>query len=254
MITTVGITGILKESNLVGLRLLVFERSVSAQRRLEIAGNLTYTANDIPMILNQCKNGEIKFYDYYDSEMPILLNKWGISAIALNAVDWLPQVPRVKFTKDKLSLFLNYLKLYNPYYTFNMVKVDNVSNVIMMVDTAPKDIKYIHVNGTPVCHWSPQVHNIRSYKDLKFQMVDGILLYRKFEEIYILSDMSVRHKPVNIGDELTINLGNGFCMKTVSTIANNEYTNKCLKFDSIQRQWITVRADSPVPIYGYKKK
>ncbi len=254
MITTVGITGISKGNDLIGLRLIVFTKSVPLQRRLQVASLLTYTQNDLQVIFNTVRSDEIKFLDYYDNEMPFLLNKWGISNISIQSKDWMQNIQRLKMNKDKLPVFFDYLKLYNPYYTLNMVQVENVPNVKMFVDTAPKSIKYIHINGVPVCYWSPSASNIRSYKDLKFQMVDGILLFRKFEEIYILSDASLRHRPVNIGDELTINLGNGFCMKTVSYIQDNTYINKCLRFDSMQRQWIVVRADTPIPIFGCKKK
>lgn len=256
MIATVSVMGILDNSgtSLMGLRLLVLSKEVDLRRRIQIASNLTYTSNDFDIAKSICSPNELRFYDYYSKDISLLINKWSLANIGVVREDFCSGIKRVKFDNTKLGLFLDYLKVYNPNICLEPFQLKSSQGAIIHVDKAPQSMNYIHVNGVAVCSYKPKAISLKDWSELNFNYVDGILVFSKYEDIFILSNVSVRHIPVSLGEELTINLGNGYCMKTMSYIENNTYYRKTFCFDSLQRQWKVVSSDVPVEVLGRKKR
>lgn len=256
MIATVSVMGILDNTGngLKGLRLLVLTKEVDLTRRIQIASNLTYTLNDFDISTAICNYNELRFYDYFSKDINLLINKWNLAGIGVVKEDFCSNIKRVRFDNKKLGVFLDYLKVYNPNICLAPLQLKNCQGAIVHVDTAPQSMNYIHVNGVAVCHYRPKAITLRDFNELNFNYMDGILVFSKYEDIFILSNVSVRHIPVSLGEELTINLGNGYCMKTMSYIENNIYYRKTFCFDSLQRQWKVVSSDTPIEVLGRKKR
>lgn len=255
MIATVSVMGILDNTgnSLKGLRLLVLAKSVSIQRRVKIASSLTFTANDFDMAMSVLEPDEVMFYDLICKDINLLVNKWGLTGIGVVQDSFYSNIKRRVFGVDKLDTFLDYLKVYNPNICFNPVRLNDYSGVSIYVDTAPRTVNYIHVNGNAVCTYKPVSGN-KDYSSLRFNYVDGILVFSKYEDVFILTNTSARHIPVSLGEELTINLGNGYCVRTVSCIEENKYIKRVLYFDSLQRQWKVVSCSEPIEVFGRKKR
>ena len=213
------------------VRFLCLSDALDVNKARVLMSKIPYPCYDINMVLSSLSGFQQDLY-YVDYALKKPLEH-------IPVVDCTVQLKTVK-VKDTFQKFLN---KYNPFLL--------PSSITRLADNLfyCKESGWISCNGVLLCNWRPY------YKDndimSHFDLVDGILSYKRVKPIYILTQGNARHRPAEIGEVMYINLASFDCSRSIHKLSNT-YSEAVYCFDRVLREWVKISESVPEPVLGRK--
>lgn len=167
---------------------------------------------------------------------------------------WCQNFPYNKTMYSNSDATLDCVKKINPYWIFESRTMKPKPDVGLKVevDIAPKNNKYIAINGVPFCTWVPIGVSIRSYSDIEYTVTDNIVIIDKMCQKLIMTESRARHINREFGERLQINLKTGECTRQIGVMNNKGFSSLYCVFDKGVGLWTTVNKECITGIIGVR--
>ena len=210
------------------VRLLCLSDALDVNKARVLMSKIPYPCYDINIDLRGFQQ-DLYFVDY--------VLKKPLESIPI--VDCKVQLKTVK-VKDT---FQKLLSRYNPFLLpSSAIRLSN--NLLYF-----KGSGWIANNGVLLCNWKPY------YKDndiiSHFNLIDGILSYKRIKPMYILTQGNARHRPAEIGEAMYINLASLDCSRSIHKLSDT-YSEAVYCFDRVLREWVKISESVPEQVLGQK--
>lgn len=195
------------------------------------------------------KRGKLYTIDFKSRNILEHIKAWGLSDLPLELVSNKTLDNYICYNEDKVSTFVDYFKIVNPYICFNTI-TECIDGVSIGYDIFPESKKTIYIGGNFVCFWTP----LNNFDWVHFRKEGNILVYQNTSDYYILPSSSLKHKLVKFGEMMTIDLTTGLALKSISTVNNGIFSITKYAYDINLQHWCKVLEIESIKIDGCKKK
>lgn len=218
------------------VRFLCIHKTVDINKVRMMMSKVTHPCYNIDNVASLFNKDDMYYSDYIVENSGVLCK--------------IPLVqPSVKLKVSKIvnkSYFLDLLGKYNP-----ELVVFTPTQICQNFQYTP--FGWLYLSNIPLCIWK-QSFNDNSIKE-HFYVQGDILVYSFEKDIYILTDENVRHRPITLGELLTINYKSLECIKVIRSISQDSiYTEKIFAFDRVLRDWVLIRENEHVTVLGRKDR
>lgn len=212
------------------IRCLCLNDSVDINKARLIMSKISYPCFNINIAL-ECLSNFVNDLFYVD------FNSDEVLALPIINCNLNLKVKKCKLSSNTI------LDMYNPFILDNN-KIQFTSDLFYY-----KSSGWLVYKGILLCNWKS------FYKDndllSHMSMQDNILNYQLIKPMYILIQGNARHRPVNIGESMFVNLSSFNCSRSINKLGDTYYeVSYC--FDRVLREWVKISESVPMQVLGRK--